>query len=449
MLRTHDGFLKFAENLDMHSASLYQLYKKHPKISTDTRNIIPGSLFFALKGTNFNANQFAEEAIKAGAAFSIIDEEVYKKDERYILVEDVLTALQDLAKHHRKQLHIPIIGITGTNGKTTTKELLFSVLSQQFKSFATKGNLNNHIGVPLSILEIDEQTEIAIIEMGANHRKEIAFLCQIAQPTHGLITNIGKAHLEGFGGIEGVKKSKAELYDFLADNNGTLFLQKDNPELLEMANKRSFKEVITYGFFDNDINGRILERDPTLLISWSKKEFSTEVQTQITGAYNLENILAAICVGDYMRIGSELINEGLRSYEPLNNRSQLLKTNTNIVICDYYNANSSSMEAALENFNSLKSYPKKVIILGDMFELGEETYREHEHIINRAMFVNADVCVFIGQSFYAHKKDILGVHFFETTQEAKNFLTEKPLRDALILLKASRGMAFENIIEIL
>ena len=433
----------------MHSGSLNQLFKKHPKISTDTRNIIPGSLFFALKGTNFNANQFAEEAINAGAAFSIIDEEVYKKDERYILVDDVLTALQDLAKHHRKQLHIPIIGITGTNGKTTTKELLFSVLSQQFKTFATKGNLNNHIGVPLSILEIDEQTEIAIIEMGANHRKEIAFLCEIAHPTHGLITNIGKAHLEGFGGIEGVKKSKAELYDFLADNNGTLFLQKDNPDLLEMANKRSFKEVITYGFFDSDINGRILERDPTLLISWSKKEFSTEVQTQITGAYNLENILAAICVGDYMRIGSELINEGLRSYEPLNNRSQLLKTNTNTVICDYYNANSSSMEAALENFNSLKSYPKKVIILGDMFELGEETYREHEHIINRAMFVNADVCVFIGQSFYAHKKDIQGVHFFETTQEAKDYLKEKPFRDALILLKASRGMAFENIIEIL
>lgn len=433
----------------MHTALLYQLFKKHPKISTDTRNIIPGSLFFALKGTNFNANQFAEEAINAGAAFSIIDEECYKKDERYILVEDVLTALQNLAKYHRKQLHIPIIGITGTNGKTTTKELLFSVLSQQFKSFATKGNLNNHIGVPLSILEIDEQTEIAIIEMGANHRKEIAFLCEIAQPTHGLITNVGKAHLEGFGGFEGVKKSKAELYDFLAENNGTLFLQKDNTDLLAMASKRKFKEMRTYGFFDSDINGRILERDPTLLISWSKKEFSTEVQTQITGSYNLENILAAICVADYMRIGSELINEGLRSYEPLNNRSQLLKTNTNIVICDYYNANSSSMEAALENFNSLKSYPKKVIILGDMFELGQETYREHEHIMNKAMFVNADVCVFIGQSFYAHKKDLQGVHFFETTQEAKMFLKEKPLRDALILLKASRGMAFENIIEIL
>jgi UDP-N-acetylmuramoyl-tripeptide--D-alanyl-D-alanine ligase len=433
----------------MHSALLYQYHKKHPIISTDTRNIIPGSLFFALKGTNFNANQFAEEALKAGAAYSIIDEEVYKKDERYILVKDVLTALQGLAKHHRKQLNIPIIGITGTNGKTTTKELLSSVLTQQFKTFATKGNLNNHIGVPLSILAIDEQTEIAIIEMGANHPKEIAFLCELAQPTHGLITNVGKAHLEGFGGLEGVKKSKAELYDFLAENNGTLFLQKDNPDLLEMASARNFNEVITYGFFDSDIYGRVLERDPTLWISWTKKEYSTQVRTQITGAYNLENILAAICIGDYMGIDPELINEGLRNYVPLNNRSQLLKTKKNTIICDYYNANSSSMEAALENFNSLKSYPKKVIILGDMFELGHETYREHEHIINKAMFVNADACIFVGEAFYAHKKDIQGVQFFETTQGAIDFLKEKPLLDALILLKASRGMAFENIIEIL
>lgn len=432
----------------MHPVSLYQYFKKYPIISTDTRNIIPGSLFFALRGVNFNANQFAEKALKAGAAYAIIDEEVYKKDERYILVKDVLTALQNLAKHHREQLNIPIIGITGTNGKTTTKELLFSVLKQQFNTFATEGNLNNHIGVPLSLLEIKEQTEVAIIEMGANHPKEIAFLCELAQPTHGLITNIGKAHLEGFGGFEGVKKSKAELYDFLAETNGTLFLQGDNPDLLEMVKSRIFKEVITYGFSEeNDIYGNVLERDPSLTISWTKGRFSTQVRTQITGAYNLENILAAICVSNYMGIAPELINKGLRSYLPQNNRSQLLKKESNTIICDYYNANSSSMEAALENFNSLKSYHKKVIILGDMFELGNETYREHKQIIAKAMFINADTCIFIGKAFYAHQKNIQGVQFFRTTQDAIDFLKEKPFQDSLILLKASRGMAFENIIE--
>jgi UDP-N-acetylmuramoyl-tripeptide--D-alanyl-D-alanine ligase len=432
----------------MDTAVLYQYFEEHSSISTDTRNIIPGSLFFALKGASFDGNAFAEKALSLGAAYAIIDDEVFKKGDRYLLVNDVLTALQDLARLHRSRLGIPIIGITGTNGKTTTKELLFAVLKQKFNTYATKGNLNNHIGVPLSILEIKEQTEIAIIEMGANHPKEIAFLCTIAQPTHGLITNVGKAHLEGFGGFEGVKKSKAELYDYLSQNKGVLFLQGDNPDLLEMVSKKTFKEVKTYGFFEeNDVYGKVIERDPFLGIDWTSQGISHQVRMQITGSYNLENVLASICVGMYWGISPSSINKGLTNYAPKNSRSQLLQTERNTIICDYYNANASSMEAALENFASLNTQAKKVIILGDMFELGDESYKEHENIVGKAMFVQADTCIFIGRAFYAHRKNVEGVRFFETTQQALDALKEKPFQDSLILLKASRGMAFETMVQ--
>lgn len=432
----------------MDTAILYQYFEKHSNISTDTRKIVPGSLFFALKGASFDGNAFAEKALSLGASYAIVDDEVFKKDDRYLLVNDVLTALQDLARLHRSRLGIPIIGITGTNGKTTTKELLFSVLTQKFDTYATKGNLNNHIGVPLSILEIKEQTEIAIIEMGANHPKEIAFLCTIAQPTHGLITNVGKAHLEGFGGFEGVKKSKAELYDYLSQNKGVLFLQGDNPDLLEMASKKTFKEVKTYGFFkENDVYGKVIERDSLLGIDWTSNGVSHQVGMQITGSYNLENVLASICVGLYWGISPSSINKGLTSYVPQNSRSQLLQTEKNTLICDYYNANASSMEAALENFASLNTQAKKVIILGDMFELGDESTKEHENIVGKAMFIQADACIFIGKAFFAHRKNVEGVHFFETTQQALDVLKEKPFQDSLILLKASRGMAFETIVQ--
>lgn len=434
--------------MSMDTAVLYQYFEEHSSISTDTRNIIPGSLFFALKGASFDGNAFAEKALSLGAAYAIIDDEVFKKGDRYLLVSDVLTALQDLARLHRSRLGIPIIGITGTNGKTTTKELLFAVLKQKFNTYATKGNLNNHIGVPLSLLEIKEQTEIAIIEMGANHPKEIAFLCTIAQPTHGLITNVGKAHLEGFGGFEGVKKSKAELYAYLSQNKGVLFLQGDNPDLLEMVSKKTFKEVKTYGFFEeNDVYGKVIERDPFLGIDWTSQGISHQVRMQITGSYNLENVLASICVGLYWKISPSSINKGLTNYAPQNSRSQLLQTEKNTIICDYYNANASSMEAALENFASLNTQAKKVIILGDMFELGDESYKEHENIVGKAMFVQADTCIFIGRAFYAHRKNVEGVRFFETTQQALDALKEKPFQDSLILLKASRGMAFETMVQ--
>lgn len=431
----------------MGTHELYQYFKKHPSISTDSRNINAGSLFFALTGENFNGNKFADQALNQGAAFAIIDEPAFQKDDRHLLVDDVLTSLQELAKHHREQLNIPIIGITGTNGKTTTKELLYAVLSQKFTTYATKGNLNNHIGVPLSILEINRETELAVIEMGANHPKEIEFLCTLAQPTHGLITNVGKAHLEGFGGFDGVKKSKAELYDYLAKNDGTLFLQSDNSDLVEMANQHSFKEIVTYGFFEeNNLFGAVSKREPTLTINWTKKNVTNLIETQVTGAYNLENILAAIAVGDYFGISPKALNQGIKNYSPKNNRSQLFKTKHNTIICDFYNANVSSVEAALENFTSLKGTSSKVLILGDMFELGDASEEEHRNIVNKAMFVRADFCVFVGEAFYKQRKHVEGVLFFEHTKDLLAYLEKKPFQNALILLKASRGMAFENLL---
>lgn len=434
----------------MDSKALYQLYKKHSHVSTDTRSIRSGSLFFALKGTNFNGNRFAEEALKKGASYAIIDEKEYKKDDRYLLVDNVLHTLQGLAKHHRSQLSIPIIGITGTNGKTTSKELLNAVLKQKYQCYATKGNLNNHIGVPLSVLEITDKTDIAIIEMGANHPKEIALLCSIAQPTHGLITNVGKAHLEGFGGFEGVKKSKAELYEYLSEHQGTLFIQGDNDDLKEMMGTKTFREITTYGSSSkNEVYGKVVEVNPFLSIVWRKAGVAHQTNTQITGAYNLENILAAIAVGSYFDIDASLINKGLADYIPRNNRSQFLITENNRLICDYYNANVSSMLAALENFSQLNSEHKKVLILGDMYELGEESAYEHQNIVERALQVPADKYIFVGKDFYARRLEMTNTYFFTTTADALDALQKKPLLDSIILLKASRGMAFEKLIEVL
>src|SRR5690606_38076830 len=296
----------------MQIETLYDIYLRYPQVSTDTRNIKPQSIFFALKGANFNGNAFATQALQNGAAYAVIDEPQYKQDERYILVEDVLKTLQHLALFHRQQLTIPVIGITGTNGKTTSKELVYSVLSQQFRTYATQGNLNNHIGVPLTLLSIDNTYEMAIVEMGANHLKEIEFLCNISLPSHGFITNVGKAHLEGFGSFEGVKKTKGELYDFLANNGGTVFLQADNPHLKEMAASRHFHRIVRYGFSDqNDVIGKLLEATPYLSVSWKRKDDSQwyNVQTHLTGSYNTENILAAVTVGLEFGMSPETINK--------------------------------------------------------------------------------------------------------------------------------------------
>jgi UDP-N-acetylmuramoyl-tripeptide--D-alanyl-D-alanine ligase len=496
---------------------IYKLFQQYPLISTDTRKIFRGSLFFALKGEKFDANTFAKQAIQAGAAYAIIDNPAYRLDEKYILVDDVLTALQDLARYHRRQLTIPVIGLTGTNGKTTTKELIHSVLSQHYKTQATQGNLNNHIGVPLTILTIDSTHEIAVIEMGANHQKEIELLCSIAQPTHGLITNIGKAHLEGFGGIEGVKKGKGELYEFLAKSEspkvrksgsvfkvsppagggdlegaGTAFVNHDNPILLEMAKARGLENVVLYGtgLNDNLVTGQLIENSPLLVLRWAndKSGESYSLETQLTGAYNLDNILAALCIGVYFNLTDNEINKGIESYQPKNNRSQIVQTETNTLICDYYNANPSSMFVAIENIGSIKAN-RKVLILGDMFEMGEEAAAEHEAIIKKAMETPVDQRIFIGKEFFAvgskvrkseSPKEEKGLPppllvlsptkrdaraepnapepvgdnfnkggdnvFYKTVEDAIIGLKANPVKNSTILIKGSRGMALERLV---
>jgi len=430
------------------TVELYAHFLKYRSISTDTRNINKDCLFFALKGEHYNANEFAHQALEKGAAFVVIDEIKYKKDERFLLVENVLEALQNLAKHHRSQLNIPVIGLTGSNGKTTSKELINAVLSERYKTFATFGNLNNHIGVPISVLSIHSDVEIAVIEMGANHQKEIELLCTISQPTHGLITNVGMAHLDGFGGFEGVKKGKAELYTFLKQTHGYAFINRNNPYLLEMSEAADLNKLIYYGSENgNTIKGTLKNCDPYIEIEWTNHDFSSTVKTHLTGSYNFENILAAICIGDFFDMTPEEINAGLSRYQPKNNRSQLEKTDKNTVICDFYNANPSSMVAALGNLVALKA-PQKTAILGDMFELGPESAAQHEAVAKLAIEGNFTQTIFIGKHFYATKNG-LNALFFETPAEATAYLNKNPIKDHLILLKGSRGMKLENLLSCL
>lgn len=429
---------------------LYQIYKEFPKVCTDTRQISKDCLFFALKGDNFNGNSFADQALEAGAKYVVLDDpEFYKEDPAYILVDDVLSSLQDLARFHRKHLRMPFIGITGTNGKTTSKELLNSVLSQKYHTYATKGNLNNHIGVPLTILSLTEDIEIAIVEMGANHVHEIEFLCGISNPTHGFITNVGKAHLEGFGSFEGVMQAKGELYDYLKANQGQIYIQGDNEYLLQMAANRNLKDVIYYGFTEkNQIQGGLVVADPFLTIFWKNKDDAErqEVKTNLTGAYNIENMLAAVALGKTFGLSTEQINAGLGNYVPQNNRSQISKTDKNTIIADYYNANASSMAAALGNLDVIQA-DRKVAILGDMFEMGDQSEVEHRKVIEKAKSLNLDRLIFVGKAFYAQRDD--QASYFESTDALKEDLVENPLDDYLILLKASRGMAFEKLMEVL
>lgn len=432
---------------------LYQYYLQHPVISTDTRKIAQGSLFFALKGDKFDANTFAAQALEAGAAYAIIDNAQYQVNDRCLLVDDVLTTLQDLARHHRRQLTIPVIGLTGTNGKTTTKELINAVLSQRFHTLATQGNLNNHIGVPLTVLSINASHQIAVVEMGANHQKEIELLSSISQPTHGLITNVGKAHLEGFGGVEGVKIAKGELYDWLAQH-GTAFINSNNPVLMEMQATRKFAlPPVFYGdAIDDLVSGEITENAPLLTLQWTNNSSgeSYTVKTQLTGAYNLDNILAAISLGVYFKLTAAEINKGIENYQPKNNRSQIMQTATNTLICDYYNANPSSMQVAIENIGQLQAN-RKVLILGDMFELGDEAAAEHATIIEKALQTKVDERIFIGKSFSSQNSKIENQNstFYATAEEAIAGLKSNPIKNSTILIKGSRGMALERLVELL
>lgn len=445
----------------MTAQQLYPLYLKHPTICTDTRAITHDCLFFALKGENFDANQYAEQAIHAGAAYVIIDNVQYQKNDRYILVENTLSALQDLARLHRQRLSIPVIGVTGSNGKTTSKELINSVLSQHYRTFATHGNLNNHIGVPLSILSIRPDVEIAIIEMGANHQKEIDFLCSIAQPSHGIITNIGKAHLEGFGGFEGVMTGKGELYAYLKKTKGTAFINQDNPLLLKISRTRALdlEQIIYYGTgLDTYVKGESIasldenvHQNSSLAVKWQTTALSGDTtlhtaKSNLTGSYNFENILAAICIGHFFGLNATEINAGIEAYHPTNSRSQVTQTNFNTIICDYYNANPTSVSFALDNLVNIDA-PNKVIILGDMFELGNESEKEHQIIVQKTNQMMASQRIFIGEEFYKCKDSVN--QFYLSTQEAADALNKHQIRHATVLLKGSRGMKLERLMGLL
>ena len=434
---------------------LYKIYCQSRLVSTDTRKIPAGCLFFALRGENFDGNSFAQKALETGAAYAVIDNPDYKLNDKYILVSDTLKVLQELAQYHRSTLQIPVIGITGTNGKTTTKELVNSVLSQKYRTYATQGNLNNHIGVPLTLLAIGSDTELAIIEMGANHQKEIEFLCGICQPEYGLITNIGKAHLEGFGGTEGVKKGKGELYDWLVTAKGQAFINRDNPILVDMARERGLQQVIYYGKGNEGlVSGELTANDPFLKIEWRLNHADLDpeiysVETHLTGNYNLENILSAACIGIFFGLSVEEVNQGLSAYKPSNNRSQITKTSSNTVICDYYNANPSSMAVALDNFDGMQGQ-KKAIILGDMFELGEDSAAEHKDILRKALDIAASDYIFIGEGFDKAGEDLPSdAKFFKVTDDAYSFLKAQPIKNSIILVKGSRGMHLEKLIELL
>ncbi len=420
---------------------LYIIFKQHPSVETDTRKLKPDDIFFALKGDNFNGNAFAKKALEGGAAYAVIDEKEFEISEKTILVNDVLTALQQLAKHHREQFNIPVLAITGSNGKTTTKELIHAALSSSFKTYTTEGNLNNHIGIPLTILKIKADAEIAVIEMGANHQKEIASYCEYAMPTHGLITNCGKAHLEGFGSIEGVRKGKGELFDYLRNNNGTAFIMSDYEYLFKMS--KDIYSIIKYGTTNADIEGRIDDADPYLAVEITKGATTGLIQTQLVGEYNLPNVLAAVAVGKHFKVADDKIKSALENYFPSNSRSQLIEKGTNKIILDAYNANPSSMKLAIENFSKLK-VENKVLILGGMAELGTESIEEHITLINLIQKYNWKFVTLVGGDFLKINHPFLS---FENNIEAKNWLQKQKFENSYLLVKGSRSIKLEIILD--
>lgn len=427
----------------MDIANIHNLFLKCNSVSIDTRKIQPNSLFIAIKGENFDANTFAQEALDKGASYVIIDNKDFFIDQRTILVDDSLIALQELAKYHRQYLKLPIIALTGSNGKTTTKELINAVLSQKYKTKATVGNLNNHIGVPLTLLSFNNETEIGIVEMGANHKKEIEFLCELAQPDYGYITNFGKAHLEGFGGVEGVIIGKSEMYNYLLENNKLAFVNIDDPIQVEKT-----KNIKTYTFGINrefaNVNINSISANPFVTLSYS----TITIHTHLIGLYNANNLNAALTIGKHFEVGDKAIQEALEGYVPKNNRSQLITKGTNKIILDAYNANPSSMSVAIQNFVQLDA-SNKILILGDMFELGEESQGEHQAIIESLLNEKETTCYFIGKDFYHNRIDEKNLHFFETFDDFSNNLKVLQIENSSILIKGSRGMALERMLDFL
>jgi len=425
----------------MEIEKLYQVFIESNGVSTDTRKINKGVLFFALKGANFNGNEFASKAIEQGASYSIIDEASYKKSERCILVKDVLQTLQQLAQFHRRQFNIPFIAITGSNGKTTTKELIHAVLSTTYKTTATVGNLNNHIGIPLTLLSIPRGTEMAVIEMGANHQKEIESYCQYVEPTHALITNIGKAHLEGFGGVEGVKKGKGELYDYISSTNGIAFINAADKVLMSIS---KFEQPVLYPLKENFYHCELLEATPFVKY---KSENGDIVSTQLTGNYNFDNIAAALCIGKYFKVDEATANKAIADYTPQNNRSQFVKIGNNDILLDAYNANPSSMKVAIENFNLLAKN-NKLLILGDMFELGEESSTEHTALGKLISKCNFDKVILCGRNMKFAAAELKQANYFETKEDLIEFLKLYKVENNCILIKGSRGMGLESLLEL-
>ena len=425
----------------MTTQQLYELYHQFPSIQTDTRKLNKDDIFFALSGPNFNGNDFALKAIDAGAAYAIVDADINHKDARIIKVDNALESLQLLAKHHREQFDIPFIAITGSNGKTTTKELVSRVLSTQFKTYTTQGNLNNHIGVPLTLLSIKKDAEMAVIEMGANHQKEIKSYCEYTEPDYGVITNCGKAHLEGFGGIEGVKKGKGELFDYLRAHNGTAFIYKDYEYLREMS--KGINKIITYGTDNAFVTGKSLESESYMQVQISSESTPATIRTELVGDYNLPNVLCAAAIGKYFNIPLTKITEAIETYTPSNSRSQMLVKGSNHIILDAYNANPTSMRLAIENMAKIKS-DSKVLMLGGMMELGDESLKEHENIIRIIKKYQWRNVVLVGGDFKMINGPFL---YFDNSAEAMQWCKQQSFINSYILIKGSRSIKMERILE--
>lgn len=418
---------------------LYRCYLQHPTITTDTRNCPKGSIFFALKGASFNGNAFAQSAIEKGCAYAVVDEAQYAEegDGRYILVEDVLKTLQDLAAYHRQQLTIPVLQITGTNGKTTTKELVSAVLSKKYKTLYTEGNLNNHIGVPRTLLRITPEYEMAVIETGANHPGEIEFLCRMVQADYGLITNVGRAHLEGFGSFEGVKATKGELYADLSARGKKAFINAFDNDLMEMGRKASltlFDTLLPY------VEGRVSEVNPFLQVQWREDDEMPwhTVQTHLIGAYNIANVRAAVSVGLHFGVPADDIDAALEAYQPTNSRSELRQTEKNSLIVDAYNANPTSMSAALDNFEFIET-PHKMVVLGEMRELGADSKQEHQKVVDRLKQSKIERIWLVGKEFANVAEDDERIQLFPTVEEVKSQLAVHPVEGFTILIKGSNG----------
>lgn len=432
----------------MQISELYKLYLKHPSIQTDSRKLKKGDLFFALKGPNFNGNLFADQAIIDGAAYAIVEEEVKEFNDRVIKVDSVLDTLQELAGHHRRQFtlsphkkQVPFIAITGSNGKTTSKELIHAVLSSTYKTYTTEGNLNNHIGIPLTILKIQSDAEIAIIEMGANHQKEIAGYCKYTMPTHGVITNCGKAHLEGFGSEEGIRKGKGELYDYLRANNGTAFVMWDYDYLQQMST--GIEHIITYGTHSASVTGTVKDSTGLLKVKMTKGSDLNTINTNLVGEYNLPNVLLAVAVGKYFNVPDEKIKSALENYIPSNSRSQLMEKDGNRIILDAYNANPTSMKAAIENFAKMEGVDK-LLMLGGMMELGAESLPEHQALVDLIKKYSWKNVVLVGGDFKKVDHPYLN---FENSTQAKEWFTKQKIEHANILIKGSRSTQMEKVLE--